>query len=518
MARIHEYKGKELLAEHGIAVPRGTLLRRGVDSAAALGSFLSDVGLPAVVKAQAWTTGRLEKGLIRFAKSEGELREAAEALFEKTVEGFSVDEVLVEERVGASEEFFFSYYIDDADGLGRYLFARGGGSGIEERFRKHGWGTADGKVHPGASLRPHHVREVLRKADIHGPLLLKLSRLVHRAIETAIAVEARSLEINPIIENPDGKPVAADCRVSVDDYAVFRHPELEIEIARDLANPPTDLDRIAYAVESGDYRGTFYFTQLAQGFSIKDRYVGFHGAGGGGSMMSMDALMAAGFRPANFCDTSGNPPASKVYRAARIILSQPGIVGYFGSGSGVASQEQIHSARGLVKAFREVNMDLPVVVRLGGNMEDEAIHVLEDYTRDLPTTIRGFTKDADADRCAAEFRSIVENSPTPRPDRDVADEPPWLNDKDTYRFDCPTGTVHYHHPTCLTCASKACVSSCVPGILQLADGKPELAITQKDAKAGKCIECLACEVECRRHGAAGGYVRLPMPETSTSRP
>ena len=81
--------------------------------------------------------------------------------------------------------------------------------------------------------------------------------------------------------------------------------------------------------------------------------IGFHGAGGGGSMMSMDAVLAKGFKLANYCDTSGNPPASKVYRAAKIILSQPGLRGYFASGSGVASQEQYNSARGLVKAFAE---------------------------------------------------------------------------------------------------------------------------------------------------------------------
>ena len=95
-------------------------------------------------------------------------------------------------------------------------------------------------------------------------------------------------------------------------------------------------------------------------------------------MMSMDAVLAQGFKLANYCDTSGNPPASKVYRAARIILSQPGIRGYFASGSGVASQEQYNSARGLVKAFAEERPDIPAVIRLGGNCEEEAIRILDD--------------------------------------------------------------------------------------------------------------------------------------------
>src|SRR5439155_919179 len=103
--------------------------------------------------------------------------------------------------------------------------------------------------------------------------------------------------------------------------------ELGIEIAREFDHPPTPLERIAYAVEQNDHRGTFYFAQLATAAPKNSKgLVGFHGAGGGGSMMSMDAIVNAGFTMANFTDTSGNPSASKVYRAARIILAHPDLV------------------------------------------------------------------------------------------------------------------------------------------------------------------------------------------------
>jgi succinyl-CoA synthetase beta subunit len=140
-----------------------------------------------------------------------------------------------------------------------------------------------------------------------------------------------------------------------------------IEIAREFDRPPTELEKIAYRVEEKDYRGTFYFFQMVDETAGSEKYIGFNGAGGGGSMMSMDAVLNRGFKLANYCDTSGNPPASKVYRAAKVILSQPGIMGYFASGSGVASQEQYHSARGLTKAFWK-NW-IPAVIRLGGNFE-----------------------------------------------------------------------------------------------------------------------------------------------------
>src|SRR5204862_3564258 len=104
----------------------------------------------------------------------------------------------------------------------------------------------------------------------------------------------------------DGKLVACDCRVTVDDYAVFRHPELGIQVARELDHPPTALEKIAYAVEQDDHRGTFYFAQLATIAAPGSRgLVGFHGAGGGGSMMSMDAITNENFTIANFTDTSG---------------------------------------------------------------------------------------------------------------------------------------------------------------------------------------------------------------------
>ena len=124
-------------------------------------------------------------------------------------------------------------------------------------------------------------------------------------------------------------------------------------------------------------------------------------------MMSMDALLSQGFKIANYCDVSGNPSASKVYRAAKIILSQEKIDGYFASGSGVASQEQFHSARGLVKAFREVDWDRPAVIRIGGNYEELAIDILHTYTKDLPGKVEAYGRDTSAIFCAKRLRELV---------------------------------------------------------------------------------------------------------------
>jgi succinyl-CoA synthetase beta subunit len=271
------------------------------------------------------------------------------------------------------------------------------------------------------------------------------------------------------------------------------------------------LEKIAYDVEANDYRGTFYFIQMAEGFEKGQGYVGFHGAGGGGSMMSMDAVIRQGYKLATFVDTSGNPPASKVYRAARIVLASGPIDGYFGSGSGVASQEQFHSARGLVKAFLEAQIDVPVVIRLGGNSEDKAVEILEWLNGWVPAPVEGYKKDDAPDYCAGRLDALVKErtlvEPRSRPAPNVAGE------QRLYQFETVTGgTVTYDHSVCGTCQSKVCVQECAREILSLNDnGLPELNITLDEAKKGRCVECLACEVDCFFKGAGGGKVELPIP-------
>lgn len=224
-------------------------------------------------------------------------------------------------------------------------------------------------------------------------------------------------------------------------------------------------------------------------------------------MMSMDAVVKKGFNLANFTDTSGNPPASKVYRAAKIILAQKNIDAYFGSGSGVASQEQFHSARGLVKAFREEQLSIPAVIRLGGNSEDTAVEILQGCTRDLPAPVEGYKKDDSAGFCAQRLRELVDKYKTPEQEHKEFKKP---QAERPYAFETLTGSITYDHAACVECESKICVESCIPQILKLENEVPVLAITREEAKSGKCIECLACEIECVFHGNKGAYIDLPI--------
>ncbi|MCG8608758.1 acetate--CoA ligase family protein, partial [bacterium] len=404
MARLHEYQGKELLKQFKIATPEGCLATNPQD----VFDAAERLGGPVVLKAQVWTTGRAGIGGIQFAGDPESAKSKSEHIFGLRVKNFVVDRVLVEKRLNIEQEFYAGIIIDDAARQPLVIFSSTGGTGIEDIAAQHPDKVAQAAIDIVEGLQDYQARNLVRQTGLKGKLQLKIAATLVKLWNIAKSVEARSAEINPLILNDDGAIVAADCRIAIDDYAAFRHPELGIEIARELDRPPTELDKIAYDVEKNDYRGTFYFIQMEHGFQKGEGYIGFHGAGGGGSMMSMDAVSSQGFKLANFTDTSGNPPASKVYRAAKIMLAQKNIDAYFGSGSGVASQEQFHSARGLVKAFREVNLSIPAVIRLGGNSEDKAIDILENYTKDLPAPVEGFKKDDSADLCAERLRALVD--------------------------------------------------------------------------------------------------------------
>jgi succinyl-CoA synthetase beta subunit len=505
VARLYEYQSKKLLGDAGINIPEGEV----VDSPDEAHRIAAKIGKPVVLKIQVWLTGRAGIGGIRFANTPDEARDEARQMLGMKVKNFVVEQVLVEEKLAIKNEYFAGLVIDDAQKAPVLIFASTGGSGIEEIARAHPESVSQIPVDVVRGLKDYQVRNLVQKTGLSGKLLVSLPSVLVKLYDVAHRWDARSAEINPLVLTEDNRLFAADCHLAVDDYAVFRHPELGIDIAREFDRPPTTLEKIAYRVEEKDHRGTFYFLQMAEEISDKDKSIGFNGAGGGGSMMSMDAVLNKGFKLANYCDTSGNPSASKVYRAAKIILSQPKIKGYFASGSGVASQEQYHSARGLVKAFHEENLDIPAVIRLGGNFEEEAITILADYLNDIPAEVEGYGRDDSPEFCANRMEElIVENDTVSHDVKPIAD--PVVSDG-AYAFETFTGKIFFDHQKCSSCKTHGCVPACKAGILKLSEGKPFLSVSVEEAKKGKCTECLACEIFCKFHERDAITIHLPIP-------
>jgi succinyl-CoA synthetase beta subunit len=501
MARLHEYQGKAILAANGFKIPRG----RAASNAEEALAVANELGGEVVIKIQAWTTGRAGIGGVAFAKNPEDVRAHAERMLSMKVGQFPVEAVLVEEKVEIDREFFLSFAIDDAARAPMIIFAVGGGTGIEERAGATRRIPCDVNRGPSDS----GVHEAVASCGLSANNAKQLIESIRKLFAAARSVEARSLEINPLVLTKSGDFIAADCRITIDDYAVGRHPELRIEIAREFDHPPTPLERVAYAVEQNDHRGTFYFAQLAPRAPKDSKgLVGFHGAGGGGSMMSMDAIVNAGFTIANFTDTSGNPSASKVYRAARIILAQPDLVGYFGSGSGVASQEQYWSAYGLAKAFWELDLDIPAVIRLGGNTEDRAVDILHRMSKLLRTPVEGYRKTDTPAFIATRFAELVANAGNakwkPRRQR----MPEFVHTSSARAFPVKGGRVWIDMARWPEI--RGFVETQSGGLIIDRENAPFITLPQEEF-ATKDSELLACSVESRMNGVEGFYLELEVP-------
>jgi succinyl-CoA synthetase beta subunit len=222
----------------------------------------------------------------------------------------------------------------------------------------------------------------------------------------------------------------------------------------------------------------------------------------------MDAIVNAGFTIANFTDTSGNPSASKVYRAARIILAQPDLVGYFGSGSGVASQEQYWSAYGLAKAFWELDLNIPAVIRLGGNTEDRAVDILRRMSQLLRATVEGYRKTDTPAFIASRLAELIAGANAkkwkPRPPR----VPKFAKDPSATNLAVKNGRVwidmlHWSE-------IRAAVEMHSGGLIIDRDDAPAAALPSEEF-ATKDSELLACDVECRLAGIEGFYLDLDIP-------
>jgi len=216
----------------------------------------------------------------------------------------------------------------------------------------------------------------------------------------------------------------------------------------------------------------------------------------------------AGFTIANFTDTSGNPSASKVYRAARIILAQPDLVGYFGSGSGVASQEQYWSAYGLAKAFWELDLDIPAVIRLGGNTEDRAVDILHRMSKLLRAPVEGYRKTDTPAFIAARFAELVATAKGAKWKPRLPRVPKFVEDPSATMLQVKNGRVWIN--TAQWPQIRAAVETHSGGLIVDRQGAPAAALASEEF-ANKDSELLACDVECRLAGIEGFYLELDIP-------
>jgi len=388
MARLYEYQGKEVLGKIGIPVPKG----RSAASPSEAKKIAKEIGKPCVVKAQIWATGRLKAGGIKFTKSPAEAEEAAKALIGAEIKGLKVERVLIEEQLEVEREFYVGVIVSNSHKIKGpvIIFSSEGGSSIEEVSARNPERIGRLNVDYLKGVGRKEAEALISQVSFDGKPASKelkeaLSRVVFQVYKAFKDYDARSLEVNPLILTKSNVILAADCHVTIDDNSVFRHPELGIALPRDMERPPTALEKKAWKIEEGDYRGTGYFSQMTTKVE-GGGWLGFHGIGGGGAMLGASAFVARGFKIANYADTSGDPPASKIYSVIRCILEQP-VDGYVLMGACLANQEQWHHAHALVKVFKEEakkRPGFPVIMLIGGNKEKETHEIIREGFKNLP--------------------------------------------------------------------------------------------------------------------------------------
>lgn len=412
MAKLLEYQGKEILRRFKIPTPRGKVVRSPEEARAAGG----DIGYPLVVKAQVHAGKRGKSGGIRIVDDDGELLKAVSAMLSASFRGLPVDALLIEEKVDVEQEIYVGATADPSSRTPVVVVCADGGVDIEETAR-HRPETL--LKFPVDILRGLHVYDALNFlqgiAGMSSRQKLAVSHVICNLYALYRKHDCKLAEINPLALTGD-RAVALDARVDIDDDSLGRQTELNIEVAEEAGDrSATLLERIAGSIDHNDHRGTVHFVQIDPDLSYIREHnmipIGFDCVGAGASLATMDELVPLGFYPVDFCDTSGNPVGSKMYRITRIIFSQPGIEGYVFV-SCISSQQLDNTARGIIKGLKEVYREsggqpnIPTVLAFRGAWDEEAIKLLADHGISAGRWVRVLGRDYTEQSAAETFAAL----------------------------------------------------------------------------------------------------------------
>jgi succinyl-CoA synthetase beta subunit len=390
--KIHEYQGKAILKKYGVSVPRGAMAASQVEAEAVARELLDGGASGVVVKAQIHAGGRGKGGGVKIAKSVEEAGElASKMLGMKLVthqtgpEGRIVRRLLIEETLPIEKELYLGILVDRAEGKPVFMASAAGGMDIEQVAE-----TPDAilkqHIDPGMGLEAFQARKIAfmlgLKAQQINPAVQFLSSLYKAFLDT----DASLLEINPFITTTDGRLFALDAKVTFDDNALFRHPDLR-ELRDITEEDPLEVEASKYSLN---------YIKL-------DGSVGCMVNGAGLAMATMDIIKYAGGMPANFLDVGGGANSEQVAHAFEILLSDKSVkavlINIFG---GILRVDTL--ATGVVEAARKTNMKLPIVLRLEGTNVVEGKKILMDSG--LNFTVADTMKDA-ADKVVAAARGTA---------------------------------------------------------------------------------------------------------------
>jgi succinyl-CoA synthetase beta subunit len=360
--KVHEYQAREIFRSHGLPVPpdRVAATPEEVEAAAA------ELGGPVVVKAQVLVGGRGKAGGVKLAATPEEARRKASDILGMDIKGITVERVLVASAVDIASEAYAGIVIDRASRRPVMMVSAAGGVDIEEVARATPEKIRRVEIDPRYGLLGHQA-SALGFALYEDLTLVRRAAQLFRGLYAAfVDVDASLAEINPLVVTRAGELLAIDAKLNLDDNALFRHPDLE-----KLRDPSDEDPAETEAREKG-----LSYVKL-------DGNIGCIVNGAGLAMATMDLIKYYGAEPANFLDIGGSSNPEKVVNAMRIVLSDPNVKAIlFNIFGGITRCDDV--ANGIVVALEQLEVDVPIVIRLTGTNEDEALRILENVG--LPAT------------------------------------------------------------------------------------------------------------------------------------
>ena len=369
-----EYQGKQLFARHGVPVPNGrpaSTVEEALDAA-------DDIGYPCVVKAQVQIGGRGKAGGIKVAHDRDEVREHAEAILGMDIRGLTVHELWIEAASEIASEYYASVIFDRSAKAPLIMLSTKGGMDIEEVAETDPDAIARLHIDPLLGYQDFHGRRVAFEAGVDDDVVRPVGAMLAKLYEVFVEEDATLVEVNPLIVTPERDVKALDAKVTLDDNAMFRHPENAA--LRDIsAEDPQE--RMAKE------RGLTYVKL--------DGDIGILGNGAGLVMSTLDVVAQAGGSPANFLDAGGGSKAEAITSAVEVILSDPKVKAVlFNIFGGITRGDEV--ARGLIEAFDQIKPTVPFVVRLDGTNDVEGRQLLAEAN--LPNVHTESTMDGAAEK------------------------------------------------------------------------------------------------------------------------
>ncbi|HEY6053547.1 MAG TPA: ADP-forming succinate--CoA ligase subunit beta [Gaiellaceae bacterium] len=354
---LYEYQGKELFRRFGIPVSEGRIATSPEEARRAA----EELGGPVVVKAQVLTGGRGKAGGVKLAESPADAEQKAREILGLDIRGHIVHKVWIESASEIAKEYYLSITFDRGEKKPLLMFTTQGGVDIEEVAAKSPDALARLHVDPLEGFQPYQARRLIYGAGVDDPGEQKqIAALVGRLYKAFVEADAMLTEINPLIVTPGGEVKALDSKFTVDDSSLFRHPDIA-EWRDTAAADPLE----SFAREKG-----VTYVKL-------DGEVGILGNGAGLSMSTVDVVVVAGGRPANFCDLGGGGSAEGVVDALEVITRDPQVRSiFFNIFGGITRCDEV--ARGILQALGEMQLELPLVVRLDGTNAEEGRRLLEE--------------------------------------------------------------------------------------------------------------------------------------------